>query len=204
MLYLVECRVKDTEGKTDGGENISLFPDGIEAADRKAAVCCAMEHIIKEARESGRSVTEMKDRAGICRELSVSGEDGETVTYCRFYAKPKKWENYPTPMTQDDRVNAFETEYLQYLLDTGLEAEMSLNGIRVKTGVDTWIIDVRDASEFDAHADIFHKNNWNQNNTSNGRIPGFHRQSSGRFTMEAITDVITAHGGKWKPKNREK
>lgn len=204
MLYLVECHVKDTNEKEENREYLSLFPDGTEASDKKAAVSAGMDYIRKNFVEPEARVVDVPGRKGTCRELAVELAGGRTICYYGFAARPLKWKNYPIRMSQEDVNEAFGEDYVRYLQDRGIIAEMCLYGIRVKTGVDTWIVDIRAAAESDAQADIYHKNNWNQDNCSNGRIPGYHRQSRGRYSMEEMTDIMISHGKKWKPgKNDE-
>ena len=182
MLYLVECQKKGS----DTGKYISLYPEGLEAESRKEAVHSAFALLIKNGGvRNGNMIT-------------ISGN-----TYSDFYAKPKKWASYKSPMSDKDRKEAFENELMDMLTSKGFSPDFCLNGIRVKTGVDTWIIEVRQVFDNDAQLNIFHKNNWNANNDRNGYIPGFHKQSSGRFTADSLYDFLMDHENKWKPKKRE-
>lgn len=178
MLYLVECQKK---GSSDS-EYMSPFPEGIEAESSKEAMFSVM-------RTMGGTINK--------NQVTSNG-----VTYFNFHAKPKKWENYKTPMSCDDRVQAFEDELMNAFRSRDLEPEPCINGIRVKTGVDTWIIQACDVHDIDAQVTVFHKNNWNANNDSTGSIPGFHKQASGRFSVKSLVNFVMNHENKWKAKGR--
>lgn len=180
MLYLVECKQKGSSKK----EYISPFPEGTEAKDSKEAIQIVISSI-----------------------NSLAGTDGlmsSSACYFDFRAKPKKWEKYKTPMSSEDRKLAFEEKLMDELRAKGYEPDVCFHGIRVKTGVDTWIIETREAYDEDAQVIINHKNNWDANRDNNGRIPGFHKQASGKYTVNSLICFITGHENKWKAKGRRK
>lgn len=176
MLYLVECRKKEREQKT----YTSFFPEGIEAQNGKEAIRSVL-HSLGCSTGSG--------------EVMIDGE-----TYYDFHVKPQKWSAYKTPMTTEARKEAFEQDLIEELEHRGFESEPCFGGIRVKTGVDTWIISVREAHDEDAMMILYHKNNWNGMNDKNCSIPGFHKQAGGVFTIDAIIKKMTTHERKWKSK----
>lgn len=173
MLYLVECQ------KEKSNEFITLFPEGVEAANSKNAVKIVISSLGGSSSKEG---------------VFVNGAE----KYHNFHAKPKKWEAYAAPMTPEIKKGAFENDIINELKQRGFDSELCYGGIRVKTGVDTWIIDVREAHDEDAQMILYHKNNWNGIRDKNSRIPGFYKQISGIFTVDAIVGYMLRHELKWK------
>lgn len=174
MLYLVECQKEGTEKH----KYLSLFPEGIEAESGKVAIEFAVSSLGGMNRDG---------------KVTVSGS-----SYFDFRAKPKKWSSYKTPMTGKDKNDAFEHDIMEELEKKGFIPDPVFRGVRVKTGVDTWIIEVKEAHDADAQITLHHKNNWSANNDGNGSIPGFHEQIRGRFTIEGIINFMLHHEQKWK------
>lgn len=189
MLYLVECQTRDENSpqiitKEKKRNYIAPYPEGTEAQSRNDAIQIVISALCKDTSDEER------------QEVTIEG-----TTYFNFYAKPKKWERYPTPMSSNDINEAYEEELLNALTEKGIEADICMDGIRVKTGVDVWVVDIREAHEDYAYMFLYHKNHWNADNVSESRIPGFHKQLSGNYSIQEIIEYMTGHENKWKPKN---
>lgn len=188
MLYLVECQTKTEEVSEKSKKRVykAVYPEGIEASNKSEAIYKARKQLAKLGTSD-----EITDA------VTVSG-----ITYYDFHAKPKKWENYATPMTSTDYDEAFEDEVMTALAAAGFEPDYRMNGVMVKTGVDTWLIRILQAYEESAQLILYHKNNWGANKTSCPEAPGFHRQLKGKYTIEEIIKYITDHKIKWQGKKR--
>lgn len=188
MLYLVECQTKAEEMPENNKKRVykAVYPEGIEASNKSEA--------IDKARKQLAKVGVLDEETGA---VTVYGN-----TYFDFHAKPLKWKKYATPMSSADYNEAFEDEIMTALTNAGLEPDYRMNGVIVKTGVDTWLIRVLEGHEESAQLILYHKNNWGAHKNSCPEAPGFHRQFKGNYTIDELIKYMTDHEMKWQGKNR--
>lgn len=193
MLYQVKCKMISNEGKKDG--YFYPLPDGAEAKNKKEAIKLGMAAIVNKDTEDGYDSNTEYGRV-------VSRKENDQKTYFGFTASIMAPDG-TVYVTSEEAAYAFMDEVINKLNEQGYHPEEYSNacvsiGIRVATGVDTWIVDIRDSNGEKAQINLFHKNNFGTNNDTSSKIPGFHKQCSGRYTVADIINVMVDHGKKWK------
>lgn len=193
MLYQVKCKMISNEGKKDG--YFYPLPDGVEAKNKKEAIKYGMAAIVNQDTENGYASNTEYGRV-------VSRKENGQKTYFGFTASIIAPDG-TVYVTSEEAAYAFMDEVTKKLTEQGYHPEEYINaivsiGIRVTTGVDTWIVDVRDSNGEKAQINLFHKNNYGTNNDTSSKIPGFHKQCSGRYTVAEIIKIMVDHGNKWK------
>lgn len=195
MLYQVKCRKISGEEK---GDYIPV-PDGIEAQNKKAAIKAAMAIIVNQDSQAGYDSNTEGGRI-------VSRGENKEIIYFAFSAKLMT-EDGTVYNSSDEIAYAFMDTLITKLKEIGYNPEEYSNicvaiGVRVQTGVDTWITDIRESNGETAQIILYHKNNFGSNVDTTSKIPGFHKQCSGRYTLDEIIKVMVDHGNKWKSRRR--
>lgn len=100
----------------------------------------------------------------------------------------------------------FENELIAALEEKGLEYRFTCYGIEFKTQMDTWVVDVREAFENEAHVIMYHKDPIHIQNYKKrrGGIEGYHIQFSKRMDVSFIMGYTLTHARKFKAKRNHK
>ncbi len=188
QTYVVECKIDEYEKAATNYVEICT----VDAPTPGDAILLGMERIketTKNAKQHGRDIV-------------VGNENHPTTRFYNFVAKRECFKDYPTPMLTNDYIDYHETYLISHLKEIGISAEQTSYGVRYKTGIDSWVADIRDANADDAYVILYHQNLIEKGGSS--KIPDHHVQYSKRATMDDLILYTTNHQKAYNKANKKK
>ncbi len=188
QTYIIECQIDKYEKAATKHEAICT----VEASTPREAILLGMEQLkqtIKNATQHGSDIV-------------VGNEHPPMTRYHHFIAKRECFKDYPTPMLTNDYIDYHEKYLISHLKEIGISAEQTAYGVRYKTGIDSWVADIRDANADDAYVILYHQNLIEKG--GNSKIPDHHVQYSKRVTMDDLIFYTTNHQKAYNKANKSK
>lgn len=193
MKYWVKCKVFENHELKNN--EFVLVPDGIDAENKEEAIALCIEFIHMREKENGMNSS--------VSEIGITSKNDDLERNYIFFSAYPILDNHKVLITNDENSYAFLDEMNGKIKEMGYNVEKYENAIipigsKISMGVDTWIVDIRQSNGETATINLFHKNNIIKNKGNSCKIPDYHKQTSGVYTVDEIIYVMKEHINKWK------
>lgn len=204
MLFVFEYKMEDEDMIKNHilSDKIIRREGYIEAANKKEAKQIALTEIEEKELSAGYKI----DREDLG--IRVYSNQKKIREYHSFTIKAKKFENYPSPLTPADYIDAFENDIIKELEKRGNTTwRKTCYGLEFSTRMDVWAIDIKDANDTTGIVTIWHANKLNANASDKRKnaktLPGYHLQLTGKLTVDHILWSVYYHDGKYERIGKE-